>query len=194
MREPTWPVHDRIMGLQASALTQIMNPTTLRRVYDNEFLVPSDQDALTLPELMFTVADDIWSELDDMKTNGTYTAREPMISSLRRNLQREHLERLVDLTKPNGFLGAAQKPISNLALHKLRELDGKLEAWLKPEKTSRIDPYTTAHLSEAKTRIEQVLAAEFIYNTDDFNSGGGGFPAFFFNTPQGETATPTDSE
>ncbi|HID23172.1 MAG TPA: hypothetical protein EYP14_12325, partial [Planctomycetaceae bacterium] len=38
--EPTWPVHDRIMGIQASTLTMLMNPTTLRRVYDNEFRVP----------------------------------------------------------------------------------------------------------------------------------------------------------
>ncbi len=194
MREPTWPVHDRIMGLQASALTQIMNPTTLRRVYDNEYLVPSDEDALTLPELMFTVSDDIWSELDDMKTNGTYTARQPMISSLRRNLQREHLERLIDLTKPSGFLGAAQKPISNLALHKLRELDTKLEGWLTPGKTSRIDPYTEAHLSEAKTRVEQVLAAEFIYNTDDISSGGGFPGVFFFNAPQGDNQAPAPAE
>ena len=46
--DPAWPVHDRIMSLQASALSQLMNPTTLRRVYDNEFRVPADEDALTI--------------------------------------------------------------------------------------------------------------------------------------------------
>ena len=50
--EPTWPVHDRIAGIQAAALTMLMNPTTLRRVYDNECRIPTDQDALTLPELL----------------------------------------------------------------------------------------------------------------------------------------------
>ena len=53
--EPAWPVHDRIMGLQASALSQLMNPTTLRRVYDNEFRVPADEDAVTLNELLSKV-------------------------------------------------------------------------------------------------------------------------------------------
>ena len=28
--EPTWPIHDRIMGVQSSTLTQLMNPTTRR--------------------------------------------------------------------------------------------------------------------------------------------------------------------
>ena len=50
------------MGVQASVLTMLMNPTVLRRVYDNEFRVPSDEDALTLPELLEKTATSIWSE------------------------------------------------------------------------------------------------------------------------------------
>ncbi|MBW3596712.1 MAG: zinc-dependent metalloprotease, partial [Planctomycetes bacterium] len=55
LSEAAWPIHDSIMGFQASALTMLMNPTTLSRVYDNEFRVPADQDALTLPELLETL-------------------------------------------------------------------------------------------------------------------------------------------
>ena len=77
--DPTWPVHDRIMGLQASTLTQLMNPTTLRRVYDNEFRVPADQDALTIPEVFATLTDAIWSELDASADGKKYTNRQPMI-------------------------------------------------------------------------------------------------------------------
>ena len=84
--EPTWPIHDRIMGVQSSTLTMLMNPTTLRRVYDNEFRVPSDQDALTLPELLQTVNTAIWKELDQAPPEKPFTARKPMICSLRRNL------------------------------------------------------------------------------------------------------------
>ena len=62
--EATWPIHDRIISIQSSALTMLMNPTTLRRVYDNEFRVPDDEDALTLPELLDTIGDAIWTELD----------------------------------------------------------------------------------------------------------------------------------
>jgi len=64
LTDPTWPIHDRIMGIQASTLANLMYPTTLRRIYDNEFLVSADEDAITLPELLDTVADAIWSELD----------------------------------------------------------------------------------------------------------------------------------
>ena len=53
--EATWPIHDRILGVQASALTRLMNPTTLRRVYDNELRLPEDVDTLTLPELLDAV-------------------------------------------------------------------------------------------------------------------------------------------
>ena len=50
----------------------------------------------------------IWSELDKAPSR-TYTARKPMISSLRRNLQHEHVERLIDLSLPNRGFGAAAK-------------------------------------------------------------------------------------
>ena len=68
------------MANQASALTSLMNPTTLRRVYDNEFRTPADQDSLTLPELLSTVANAVWSELD-VKAEGQYSARKPLIST-----------------------------------------------------------------------------------------------------------------
>src|SRR5262249_50618749 len=48
-QEPTFPIHDRIMGVQSSVLTMLLNPTRLRRVYDNEFLVDAEKDAVTLP-------------------------------------------------------------------------------------------------------------------------------------------------
>ncbi|MHC5005363.1 MAG: zinc-dependent metalloprotease, partial [Planctomycetota bacterium] len=46
--DPTWPVHDRVAGVQGSVITLIMNPTTLQRVHDNEFRTAADEDALTL--------------------------------------------------------------------------------------------------------------------------------------------------
>ena len=38
---------------QAAVLTMVMNPTTLRRVYDNELGIPSSEGALTLTRFMF---------------------------------------------------------------------------------------------------------------------------------------------
>ncbi len=162
--DPTWPIHDRIMGIQAAALSMVMNPTTLRRVYDNEFRVAPDEDALTLPEIIHGVSDAIWVDLNKA-SNGTYTNRQPMISSLRRNLQREHLERLIDLSMTDAGFGAAAKPISNLSLYKLRQLKTRIDDVL--DDATRIDAYTVAHLSEARDQIELALDAQYIRNLDD---------------------------
>src|SRR5690606_30138413 len=62
--ELTFPIHDRVMGVQGSVLTMLMNPTTLRQIYDNEFLVDADQDAFTLPELLDALSKEIFAELD----------------------------------------------------------------------------------------------------------------------------------
>jgi hypothetical protein len=174
--EPTFPIHDRIAGVQSSALTMLMNPTTLRRVYDNEFIIPSGEDALTLPELLDTVTGAVWSELDKMPDRKA-TAREPLISSLRRNLQREQMERLIDLSLGGGN-GAAGKTIANLATAKLREIQDKIGKSL--DKGGKLDPYTVAHLSEAKLRIGKALEAQYIYNG---NSGFDPSSYFFFGKP-----------
>lgn len=172
MEESTWPIHDRIMGIQASVLTGIMNPTTLKRVYDNEFRVPADQDSLTLPELLTTVTTAVWTELD-AKAEGEYSPRKPLISSLRRNLQREHLERLITLTLPGSSQGAAGRTISTLASEQLRQIVKKIDA-AQAAAADKHDPYTTAHLSQAKERINKALDANYILNPSSGGGGGGG--------------------
>ena len=160
--EATWPIHDRILGVQSSALTMLMNPSTLRRVYDNEFRLPEDQDTLTLPELLTTIRTSVWSELDK-ECPKNRSDRKPMISSLRRNLQREHLDRLIDLMLKSNDRSAASKPISNLSMMQLRELGEKIDKTLVKCGVN-MDAYTSAHLHESKSRIERALNAEYVYN------------------------------
>ncbi len=160
--DPTWPIHDRILGVQVYVLARLMYPTTLRRVYDNEFLVPTDEDALTLPELLDTVCNAVWSELDK-QPGKKYTARQPMISSLRRNLQREHLELMIDLTKSDYYGTTAYKPIATLIVEKLRQLkEAKIKHMLDTY-DENLDPYTRAHLKDAGMQIEKALDAQYIY-------------------------------
>ena len=52
------------MGIQATSLSQLLGPTTLRRIYDNELRLPADEDALTLKEVLDTVTDSVWEEID----------------------------------------------------------------------------------------------------------------------------------
>ena len=88
MRDSTYEPHSKIGGLQNTALTWILNPTTLRRVYDNEFRRGDGEDAITVAEILNAVRESVWSELD---TRPAGDSKEAYVSSLRRNLQRAHL-------------------------------------------------------------------------------------------------------
>jgi hypothetical protein len=127
----------------------------------------------------------VWTELE-AKAEGQYTARKPLISSLRRNLQREHLERLIDLTLPGQAQDPAGKTISTLASQQLRQVAAKIEA-AQAAAADKHDPYTTAHLAQARERITKALDASYILNPG--SSGGGGGGVFIFGrdeAPAGE--------
>ncbi len=158
---PTWPVHDRVMGMQASALTMLMNPTTLRRVLDNEFRTESDADALTLPELMKEVTGAVYTELDVELNGATFTDRQPMISSLRRNLQSQLTDRLISLSADDRFM---PRPIRTLALHHLRNLDTQIEAVLELANDGQVDAYTVAHLEDLRDRVDKTLNSIYVEN------------------------------
>ena len=153
--QPDMPIHDQIMGIQATAMTLILNPTTLRRVYDNEVRTPADDDALTIPELLTTIRDEVWSGME-MRAQ-KYTARKPMVSSLRRNLQREHVDRLISLATGLRMPGSAGETLASLARGELREIHGILM-----KLNGSLDPYTAAHVEDARGRIEEALKASYV--------------------------------
>jgi hypothetical protein len=178
--EATYPIHDTIMGIQASTLTMIMNSTTLRRIYDNELRLAADQDALTLPEVLTSLTDAIWQEFEKVPDK-QYTARVPLVSSLRRNLQQEHLERLVDLSVPGTVRTEAYKPIANLASFELDRILKRIDNVLD-KGGDKIDPYTRSHLTDLKERVVKRRDAQFIYNANDIKGGSSG--GFFFQEEQ----------
>ncbi len=156
-------IHDRVMGMQASALTLLMNPQTVKRLYDYEMFVPADEDVLTLAEALQTVTDSVWSEVAD-GPSGKYTNRKPMISSLRRNLQREHLDRLIDMSMENNGFSSASMSVKTLASMHLRNLQKDVDNALE---SGSLDAYSMAHLMEVSARIGKALDADYIYNTED---------------------------
>jgi hypothetical protein len=162
MENPAWPVHDRILGIQASVLTSLMKPETLERIFDNESRLAPGEDALTIPELLQTLRGAIWGDLQaqSRRADGTpFTERDPMLSSLRRNVQKEYVERLIDLTRPRSGLRVAEKPIQDLAASQLRELASDIH---KVTGLPGLDAYSRAHLAETAIRIEKALAASFV--------------------------------
>ncbi|MBO52734.1 MAG: hypothetical protein CMJ69_18350 [Planctomycetaceae bacterium] len=185
--QPAWPVHDRIIGLQASTLTMLMNPTTLRRTYDNEFRIPADQPALTLPDLLKALSTEIWSELGQKPKEGA-TARKPLVSSLRRNLQQEHIDRLITLSLPGNGSGAAYKAIALLARQELVEIRARVAKSTK-DWGGKVDPYTRAHLGRLQDQITKVLDAQMIYNAKDIG-GRPALPSFFLQPRDAKLAPP----
>ncbi|MBT4524405.1 MAG: DUF5117 domain-containing protein [Phycisphaerae bacterium] len=152
--EATWPIHDKILGTQASALTTILAPSRLRMVYDNEFLVPADEDALTVAEIFETLMDAIYADLSSSK--GEWTNRNPMISSLDRNLQAEMAKRLIDLSTGRVTMF---KPVQTLALFYTRDLYEQVGAIL--EGKAELDLYTLAHLQDMHERLGKALDAVY---------------------------------
>ena len=151
--DPAFPIHDRIGGLQASALSMLLNPVTLGRVYDGEFRNESSVDVLTMAEVVQSVTDEVWSELDNLprKTSN----RNPAISSLRRNLQNEHLSKLIELSLEQDSGSPAARTLQSLVRMQLSEIKDAINSAIAS------DTYTRAHLADASTRIQKALDAQF---------------------------------
>ena len=148
--EATWPVHDRILGLQASMLSSILAPSRLGMVYDNEYRVAEGEEALTMAEIFETLMEAVYSGIDE--TEGNWTNREPMISSMRRNLQAEMADRLIDLSTGRVRMF---RPVRTLALHHTRALYNQIEEIL--ENNASLDVYSQSHLEDMHGRLGKAL-------------------------------------
>jgi hypothetical protein len=151
--ESNWPINDQIAATQAVALTLLLNPETLTRILDNEQRTKAGDDALTLPELMKSLSDEIYRELG--AGGSGFTDRKPMISQFRRNLQADYTDRLIAVAN-----GKANMPrtVRQQAQFQLQSIKPKLDAALK----AGVDGYTTAHLVDMQKRVEKALDAIYV--------------------------------
>jgi hypothetical protein len=158
-----YPVHQTIRMLQDRILDQLFSSLTLTRLHDNELKVAEDADALTVAELIETLTDSVFSELDKVEEGKEYTNRKPLVSSLRRNLQRSYLERLSSMA-----LGRTSAPedCQTLAYAELKDLKKAIDELLEDE--PKLDRYSEAHLREASDRIAKTLATDLL-----LDQGGG---------------------
>jgi hypothetical protein len=155
---PDYPIHDQVLALQSVTLTLLMNPTRLRRIQDNELRVDPGADTLTVPELLNALRDTIWVDPGALESRGAYTSREPMFSTLTRNLQREHLDRLIDLARGMQWPNASGATITTLARQQLRDVRARVSEYTRRE----LDDYTRAHLADAAERIDRALEAAYL--------------------------------
>lgn len=150
-----WPIAQTVIAVQSSALSGLINPSRLGRVLDNELRTPEGEDALTVPEVFEGIRQQIW---DLPSIDGEYSNREPLIGLLDRNLQNEHLNRLISLANGAYWPGATAGTIQSLARQELRAIQVKTMLYAKAK---GLDAYSAAHLKDANERIERALEASY---------------------------------
>lgn len=156
-----FPIHQEIQTYQALALSQLLTPTRLARILDNEYKVPADQDAYTLAEHLRLTVDGVFTECLSPEAQGEFTARTPYVHSFRRNLQREGVRRFALLVTHDGGAPADARTLSRAQLARLDESLTTLLA--KPGLT--LDDYSRAHFADMRERIQQALSAQVLVPT-----------------------------
>jgi hypothetical protein len=166
-----YPIYERVLEVQSMTLSQLMLSDRLARVRDMEFKTEAD-DVLTLAELYESLYQSVWSEI---------TAAEettPDVSSLRRGLQRHHLNILSNLVLRRTFWDAlssqsftefmatlstlgAPEDARVLARYQLRQIQQDVEDTLS-RYSDRLEVTTQAHLEDARDRITRVLDAPLL--------------------------------
>ncbi len=142
-----YPLHDEVLGVQNSLLTDLLHPARLGRMIENELRVRRASDVYPVAELFTALTSAIWSEL------GTTPARARSVDSFRRNLQRAYIRQLTTL------LITREQPVPedarSLARYELTQLSDRIAQVLASG--ASIDTVTRAHLAESKARIDKAL-------------------------------------
>lgn len=140
---PDASISGAVLALQRTSLDQLMADGVAARILDAPSKMTDAKQAFALSELYDTLQSAIWSEL---KSGGD-------INPLRRNLQREHLRRVVNaLIKPNATTPADARSLQRANAQQLQQkirtamgLPGNKE--------------TKAHLAESLDMLSEALKA-----------------------------------
>jgi hypothetical protein len=145
---PDASISGAVGAMQRASLDQLLSDAVAARILDAPSKMSDPKQALPLSELYDTLQNAIWSEL---RTGGD-------IDQLRRNLQRDHLRRLVNvLTKP-----AATTPQDARSLQRLNAQ--QLAAQLRGALGKPANKETRAHLSECLDLLGEALKASIQRN------------------------------
>ncbi|MBI4469177.1 MAG: zinc-dependent metalloprotease [Acidobacteria bacterium] len=142
------PIHQAVLNLQRAVLDRVYHPTVLGRILDNELMVASPADALSMGLLFNSIQEAVWAEV---KNPGASM----MINSYRRSLQREHLRKVIAMVLRDA---AVPEDARTLARQTLVSLRGQLQGALaRPGLKSTAE--ARAHLSESLARVDEALKA-----------------------------------
>ena len=144
---PDIAIDQQVLALQRLALDPLLSDTVAQRLLNNESKTVEAKGALRLSELYGTLHRSIWSELKSGKD----------IPLLRRNLQREHANKLASaLLRPSGSMPADARAL-------FRVEAGTLRAELVAAKArGSYSPEAKAHIAEMTAMLDEALKASIV--------------------------------
>ena len=169
------PYYAQVEAIQNIPLAEAFGSAArMELIESNEAMVDADAKPLQTAEVFRTFTDAIWSDLKNVKEaeEGDESV-ELSLSKVRRNLQRRHLQYLVDIVLgPKGFGGSPlayamftssgqQFPAEarSLARQHLKEIQRTVGDSLNNE-AIELDELSRAHLEEINDQLQKVLDAK----------------------------------
>ena len=172
-----YPVLDRVLSIQRIVLVAVPGARDAR-LAARDFAAgrAGAGNACRLPEVFDALTNSIWSELPAI---GAQVKKDQLIaiSTIRRNLQREHISRLAGLVLGprrdaamsfrqlifySDFGVAAPPDARGLAREHLRQIGVRIQGAFA--KSQKFDATSTAHLKELHEQIDKVLNAKLEAN------------------------------
>ena len=147
-QEPNLQLVSRVLAAQTSVLDQLLSDRTTIRLLESEMLRTRSNGSLPLSELLGTLQNVIWQELDGGKD----------INLLRRNLQRAWLSRIaviVTAARPSA------PDVRSLARSDAAALRARLQQALQ-RNGSHYSAETRAHLQDSLATLDEALSAKMI--------------------------------
>lgn len=146
-----YPLRGEVLEIQSALLEALTRPVLFARIQDAELKYGEDR-VVAIPELLGTLTRTVWSEVYD--GGGS-------IPGMRRDLQRAHLDRLVEILLSEGEgTPADARSVARMELAGLRNaIQEALEAGSGAHGDAAPGAYTRAHLEESLARIRAALDA-----------------------------------
>lgn len=163
MQRLDYPWHDQVLTLQRNVLNRLYHPVTLLRIQDNELRFGPNEKPFAMVDLFTALSTSIWSELE---------SGAPRVSSLRRNLQREHAKQLIRLLMRPAAPPSGPPPVGRVlpmpptprppedATTLARASLASIQARIRRALPKLADSTTRAHLQETDDRITAALRAQ----------------------------------
>jgi len=145
---PDYLLAQRLIGLQRAVLNFLMSDALAVRLLDSATKVDRPQQAFGLSEVHARLTKEVWAELDRVGT----------IAPLRRELQRDHVNRLaVALLRPTP---GGRADVRGLMRQQARALQARLDA--AERRRGSLDAETRAHLVDSADTLREALRAPLV--------------------------------